>query len=508
MRVFRRIVVTVFVLLTLRSEVNPQSLFYQNNNGIIDNNEVVAEVGELKITAEEFFYSYEFGPAFSKRKSNSKETHLKYMINEKLIALKGYEENFLNEDEVIEMYKDIQTDIATEEMFKEEILAAIEIDSVAVDSILQSKMTDVEIKWLYSADKEQIKDYWASLQSGASFDSLFKSQINDSVFLDMRSMKTTFFTLKKNNPLLAQIIDTMSAGKYSAPIHVNDEWYIVKLSNIWRNMISNQTEINKLKYESEQAYLKFTMERESDIYVNELIGNESPVIKKEAFDLLRAYLGKYILPKEKYTGWNMDSILETALSNLGLSKGDEYPGIELIVTGNKSYMLDEFITWYRNRNLYIKFDQRNLLSFSRSIENYVWLMFRDRLLTERAVANGYFENNWVKTQSRWWSDKISYSAMRNKLTNSVLLENEEIVNRNDSNNLTDELSTELTGKIFRLIQSAKREFKVVINNNALEKLNVTEENNPKAIELYTAKKSGLIPRPPYPTIDNEWANWE
>lgn len=508
MYVLRQIIISVFVLLTLRGVASAQSLFYQNNNGIIDNNEVIAEVGELKITAEEFFYSYEFGPAFPKRKSNSKETHLKYMINEKLIALKGYEENLLNNDEISEMHKDIKADIATEEMFKEEILAAIEIDSVAVDTILQSKMTEVEVKWLYTADKDQIKDYWGSLHSGASFDSLFNSQINDSVFLDMRSMKTTFYALKKNNPLLAQIIDTMSAGNYSAPIHVNDEWYIVKLSNIWRNMITNQTELNKLKYESEQAYLKFTMDRESDRYVDELLGNESPVIKKEAFDLLRAYLGKYILPEEKYIGWNMDNILETALSNLGLSKGDEYPGIELITAGNKSYMLDEFITWYRNRNLYIKFDQRNLESFSRSMENYIWLMIRDRLLTERAEAKGYFENVWVKTQNRWWSDKISYSAMRNKLANSVLLENEEIVKRNDSNDLTNELSAELTGKIFRLIQSVKREYKVVINNSSLEKLNVTEENNPKAIELYTAKKSGLIPRPPYPTIDNEWATWE
>ena len=63
-------------------------------------------------------------------------------------------------------------------------------------------------------------------------------------------------------------------------------------------------------------------------------------------------------------------------------------------------------------------------------------------------------------------------------------------------------------KLFRVIQEAKKEYKVVINENVLGRIKVSTENNPNAVDFYSAKTGGLIPRPPYPTIDNEWVNWE
>lgn len=488
--------------------ISAQTFFDMNNKGTVNNYEIVAEVGDLKITAEEFFYSYEFGPAFPKRKSDSKETHLKYLINEKLLALESYNEELINEEEVSSLFDDIQADLATEEMFKEEILSKIKIDSAAVDTILHSKQIELELKWLYSHDEEGIKAYWLALYNDVPFDSLFNQQINDSVFIDMRSMKTTFYSLRKNNPLLAQIIDTIKAGHHSAPIHVNNEWYIVKLENIWRDMIASESELNKLRYESEQAYIKSAMDRESDLYVDNLLRNENPVINKSSFDLLRAYLGKFVLSPELYEEWELENLLESTLARLNLSRDDEYPGIELIHTNSNSYLLDEFILWYRNRSLYIKFDKRDLNSYSRTLENLVWLMIRDKLLTQRAKENGYFENNWVKTQSNWWRDKIAYSAMRNKLANSILLENEEVNTGSEYESSPDDLSIELIAKMFRMIQASKAKHNVVINNEVLHKISVSEENDPKVVDFYSAKKGGLIPRPPYPTIDNEWVNWE
>ena len=58
-----------------------QDLFFEDEHNSKIKNEIAAEVGAFKITAEEFIYNYEFDPAFPKRKENSKRTHLNYMIN-------------------------------------------------------------------------------------------------------------------------------------------------------------------------------------------------------------------------------------------------------------------------------------------------------------------------------------------------------------------------------------------------------------------------------------------
>ena len=68
-------------------------------------NEIVASVGPINITADEFYYSYEFGPAFVKRGKDSKERYLKYMINEKLLALDGYSRGIDKKEEVNDYVK-------------------------------------------------------------------------------------------------------------------------------------------------------------------------------------------------------------------------------------------------------------------------------------------------------------------------------------------------------------------------------------------------------------------
>ena len=62
-----------------------------SNDFILD--EIVASIGSINISAEEYIYSYEHGPAFVKRKTDSKNRYLKYMIYEKLLALDGYSRN-------------------------------------------------------------------------------------------------------------------------------------------------------------------------------------------------------------------------------------------------------------------------------------------------------------------------------------------------------------------------------------------------------------------------------
>ena len=489
-------------------ELPAQSLFNQLNGTAVQPNEVIVKIGDNNITAEEFFYSYEFGPTFPKREEDSKQIHLKYLINEKLIALEGYNENILNEQGVRTLYNDLQADLATEEMFKDEILDKIELTQAEIDTIMTSKQTEVELKWLYSSNMNGAKQYIAELKRGIEFDSLFNMQINDSVFLDMRSMTGSVFSLRKNNPLLAQIVDTLKIGNYSAPIHVNDEWYIVKLENIWKSMVTNQTEFDKLNYEAKQSALKTNMDKESYKYTDNLLRNENPIIKKDAFDLLRSYMGKYVLPDEKYKGWDLENNLERALSALGLKRDSEYTGVELVTTKNNTFTLDEFILWYNNRSLQIKFDETNFNTFSASLESMIWRMVRDKLLTAQAKEKGYFERDWVKTQSSWWKDKVVYGAMRQKLANEILLESGELKQQENADDITAEQSHKLMERLFRIIQEAKKEYKVVINENVLGRIKVSTENNPNAVDFYSAKTGGLIPRPPYPTIDNEWVNWE
>jgi hypothetical protein len=136
-------------------------------------------------------------------------------------------------------------------------------------------------------------------------------------------------------------------------------------------------------------------------------------------------------------------------------------------------------------------------------------MVRDKLLCRAADAKGYYTRPEVIEQSSWWMDKILYAEVKNELINSIMLENKEItVDTSKAGSQSELIDTELTKKLFYRLNALKKKYPVSINNGLLEKAQVDDEEDIKAIEFYTVKKGGLIPRTPYPSIDNFWASWQ
>lgn len=486
-----------------------QKIFFEGNENSKIKNEVVAQVGSVKITAEEFVYSYEYGPAFPKREKNSKVIHLNYMINEKLLALDGYEKDIMKKEAAEEIYNDIESDLTTEEMFSKEIVPKIKISDAEIGKIIEKKQSEYQIRWLYTKESPQLESYVKKLKNDVPFDSLFNAQLNDSVLIDDRQLTSSLYNIYVKNPQFAQIVDTLKAGKISAPIHTDDGWYIIKIDNITKSMITGEAEYNKLKSEAVEAITKSKMDILSDQYVKGLFEDENPIIKRDVFNVLRSNLGKFILTPEIYSGWKLDDKLEIELTNLGLKRGAKYTGLTLVECNNCKISLDEFIIWFRNREQYVKFSKSNLITFSKSLEDLVWLMVRDKLLITKAYQKGYNKSDWVKKQSSWWKDKISYSAYRNQLANSITLNSEEqSLLKEKKKSQSEIMSEELSKKILHKILELKKKYKVVIKKDLLDKIKVTDENNKKAIEMYIAKRGNLIPRAAFPSIDNDWVNWE
>ncbi len=472
---------------------------------------IVAKVGNIKITVNEFINCYEFGPAFYKKVKDSKKVFLNHLINEKLLALDGYSRGLDTLSEVKIIFNEFESDIATEELFKDEILKNISYTKEEIDTVAKQKLIEVELQWIYSISEDEIRKIYDSLSAGIDFQKLFNKQLNDSVYYDDRYLKSSRYVLGMKNHELAKIIDTLKVNTFSKPVKANDGWYIVKLMNINYPLIVNEAEQNKIMKEAETALIKKKMDQLSDVYVNSLMMKSNPVIKRKAFQILRSYLAQYDLPKEIYYKWKLSEILKDALSSLNISNQKNINNITLVELKNGKITLSDFINWYRARDEYIKFDKRSFASYSRSLENIIWRMVRDKLLTEEARKKGYFERRIVKEQSKWWKDKIIYSTVKNELMNSILLEKKE-VNDADKNmngkSYSEFIEDELTKKLFHKLNELKNKYTITINEDLLKSIKVSEENDIKALDLYIVKRGGLIPRTPFPTIDNYWVRWQ
>jgi hypothetical protein len=469
--------------------------------------EIVASVGPINITANEFYYGYEFGPAFVKREKGSKERYLKYMINEKLLALDGYSRGIDKKEESKSILQDFKNDLATEEMFKEDVLNKIEINEKEIDTVITQKELELDIRWLFAKTEDELNSYLKSLASGVSFDSLYGLQFKDtSIYLDDRSMQLSRFQLGERNPELAGLIDSLPVGEVSKPVKTNDGWYLFKINNVTQNMVTTEAEMINLKQESIDAIKKKKMDKLSDEYVHNLLIRENPIIKRECFSILIPYIGFYSLKKELYDKWQLSDKMDEALQELSITK-ENAGQTKLVVMNKDTVTLEEFLKWYRDRSEYIKFNKSDLHSYSLSLENLIWRMVRDKLLSELAFKRNFYQKESVIEQSKWWEDKIVYSSVKNEIVQSVLLEEREVKLNNDKLK-EDDINQKILRKLLIKLNKLKAKYKVNINKDVLDKIRVSDENNPKAIDVFTIKKGGLIPRPAYPSIDYDWINWE
>lgn len=139
---------------------------------------------------------------------------MKYMIYEKLLALDAYNQKLIEKDHAKEMFIDIESDLASEELFKDEILSKVKVTEEEIDTVVNQKQIELELKWLYSINKNEIDEYSKLLNEGVTFDSLFHLKINDSIALDQRQMTISLFDLKKEKSFTRTNNRNVTCGQF------------------------------------------------------------------------------------------------------------------------------------------------------------------------------------------------------------------------------------------------------------------------------------------------------
>src|ERR1041385_5767883 len=481
------------------------------------NSIIVARVGSHAITAQEFLLNYEFGPSFAKRENDSKRRYLNFMVYEKLLALDGYSRGVDASEEAKQMLDEITGDLATEELYKEDILKKVKVSGKSLQDGINKERVSLSVRWIYKRTKEEIVTQQRLLEDGISFDSLYSRQFTDSVKPDERSMETTKFHLEIQNPILARVLDTLAAGRISGAIPAPDGFYILKVVNVSLNSLTTESESMKAREDVRRALVQRRADSLSDRYVDQIIQGRQPAIVRRTFDILEARLAKNILSEQKYSEWKLNERLIDRWGSADYSLPDDSD--TLVLLKGSVYRVHDFLRWFHAREYNLTLNSAAPELFFTSLEQLIWRMVRDRLLAERAYKRGFQRRDVVKKQLRWWNDKIVYKMVRSEIAESIKYSDDKLKayfeehkkNYRDTKGepiaydsakdevLKDYYSFELTKRSVHKILKLKEKYGVRINEKALNELYVDIEHDPRAIDVYAVKKGGVFPRPAFPT---------
>ncbi len=486
---------------------------------------VVATVGDITITAQEFLLSYEFGPAFAKRQKDSRKRYLDFMINEKLLALDARARGLGRSERVRRSLEELEGDMATEELYKDDVLGSVHVTNGEIARAMREERIHYSLRWLFVPGPGGDASLKSALLGGVPFDTLFARQLRDGVKSDDRSMETTLFKLRRASPVLAAVAETLRAGRSSAPVRGPDGWYVLRITGGWRDMSLSETESQKLEEDARSGLTQQKSDSLSGPYIRKLMLEHDPVIIRGTFDVLEGWLARTWVKPGKLAGWELAS--RPGLDSAALSRIDARGPDTLVALAGGCVRLGGFLSWYRARDTYFRLNTADEQSFFVSVEELVWRMVRDRLLVDRAMVRHLQERDQVKKQLGWWEDKILFGEEKDALGRLVALDDSTLrayygANakdyRGDSGAVrpfelvkdsvrADCYAFGLKKNMLHRLLAMKQKYRVVVNDDVLMTLPVDVENDPKAIDVYIAKKGGTFPHPAFPVIDFDWQSW-
>jgi hypothetical protein len=486
----------------------------------------VADVGPWSISGTEFKLSYEFGPAFVKREKDSKLRCLNFMVYEKLLALDAQRKGFDQWPDVKRQVSEIEADLATEELYQEDVLKHVRITDRQVALGVALDRVECSIRWIYAARAEEMDEQLRKMKSGVPFDLLYETQLKEGRQAADRSMTTTRFKLGLKNPFLAQIVDTLAWGTVSLPVHGPDGWYLLKKDDLNEIAILTESDFGKISTDVRRALRQHIGDSLSDSYIRSLVESRRPVIIRGAFNALVAHLAKIYLDTAHYNEWKLQERKGAReLADVGDLRSIASDTLVTMTKG--SFSLNDFLEWFRMREPYVALEKGTPVSFFHSAEEMVWRMVRDRLLTQRAFARGFQKKVAVKRQVEWWKGKMLFTANKQSLGDSIVDSLPTLRRYYDEHqrNFADAqghiksfedakedvwreyYAQELTRRMLHEVLRLKQKYGVRIDEAALDRIPVDNENDPKSIDVYPVKNGGIYPHAAFPSIDYDWQSW-
>ena len=254
----------------------------------------------------------------------------------------------------------------------------------------------------------------------------------------------------------------------------------------------------------------------------------APVIERRTFGILCAALSQAWLPEELRKA--MFSVLPVDREILLAAATDprKYAQDHLVTMNDRAETLGRFLTWYDARSTMVKLRTTSVSAFQQSLERLVWQMVRDGLLIERAEQRHLQNRPSVREQKGWWKDKVLFAYEKQTMATSIAVSDsllsdyyqrhrahyahdlgDTVTYGGALDNVRRDVVTEkMTALMLHRLLALRRKYTVTIDDSMLAALPVDNENDPRAIDVYFAKKGGTFPHPAFPTIDYDWHTWE
>jgi len=202
-------------------------LFFTLNIHLYAQEQNLAKIGNIELSAKEFKHRFEFTPKVKSDFDSTKVNFLYSIIAEKLWAL---EAESLSMDTIPYVYnsvKNIEKKLVKDKLYKIEVESKVIITESEITENLFKISEKRTMNFLFSKDKNEIEQLYNKLVSGVSFNSLIIGRMEQNQ--QVNGIPVVFGQMDEK---LENIVYLLKLHKFTKPVPLNVGWVIYYLKSI------------------------------------------------------------------------------------------------------------------------------------------------------------------------------------------------------------------------------------------------------------------------------------
>ncbi|MBU2492912.1 MAG: peptidylprolyl isomerase [Bacteroidetes bacterium] len=415
----------------------------------------LVKIGDYEISQEEYKFRFELSPRAGGSADNitQKEQFLYTLISEKLWALEAANTNLINDQYLKNYLSIIEKMYVRDALFNEEIQNKIVITKEEIEKDLTKINAELEIKFLFSENKNEIDSLYEILLKGENFDSLLT--LRPEKREQQENIKVVYGQVdaEKEN-----ILFSLSENNYSIPIKENIGWVIYYL-----NSTSPSPLVSEMDNEKKQKAVKEVLENRKkkflfDNYIKDLYGNQVINVDKDLFRKLLGVLTEVIF--KKCASSDCDKNEKLILYESDFLKIKSYFSDKELKTNyvkfvdnpvNLNYFLDNLsFNEFRVEAVSEKLIERALNGCNRE---FITL----ELITRDAYIKNYGSGKLAQSELNLWRDNYLSQSLKNRFIDSARVSDDEayeyfLKSKNDSSNALKLKVIELYTKDLQIVE--------------------------------------------------------
>lgn len=501
--------------------------FVSCSNNKVPTDEIIAKVGDKIITKDEFSNSYEFSVSILRKGNNPRKKYLNYMIDELLLANKGFDEGFNKSKYVVNRVMNRRNDDLLESFYISHVHNKVHIpDNKIIDVLKKSTIKFRLLIWPTPSLEKAAVAY--DKASETDLDDYIEKQIGKLEIknVEKKNFETDWMDFLDMRPEIFAQIKDLDIGKPSKPIKYQGGYAIFQIIDIKRDAIKSDELIAGPRRKKIEARLHNI---ESDSIVHTLMDSLlTPLdirVKSKTINSLVKPLYSWVydgIPDRRSIVENLNSLTDTSKEYLKELKN--LMPEKLYTSINGTTTVEDYFN-YMNYHRKVINESKNPIDLKNRLLTEIGTMIKNNTFISIAEKEGYLDSNSVVNDLKIWEEKWTYDVYRDHLIKDVnVTENEmekyfeqhwrELPIANiDSTKFYKYKDDVYNAIIFKKhtillnkeLNKLRKQYPVWINEELLSKIKLNDETKSSQISVFTVKNfSGKVI---VPTVDLQWLSY-